>query len=86
MASVIVFTAFAAITTGKPPWKAAQYGMGVTTMLACLAVAYEVYCAITHNGTHASQARPLLYLLGNIVTIVVLYIVSLFVCALALPT
>ena len=85
MASVVVFTAFSAIATGKPPWKAAQYGMGVTTMLACLAVAFEVYHAITRTGAHASQVRPLLYLLGNVATIVALYVISLFVCALALP-
>ena len=86
MASVIVFTTFSAITTGKPPWKAAQYAMGVTTMLALFAMAYEVYRAITRTGPHADQARPLLYLLGNIATIAVLYVVSLFVCALVLPS
>ena len=86
MASVVVFTTISAITTGKPPWKAAQYGMGATSMLALFAIAYEVYRAITRTGPHADQARPLLYLLGNIATIAVLYTVSLFVCALVLPS
>lgn len=85
MAGIVVFTAFTAITVGNPPWKITHYGMCVTSILSCLAIAREVHLAITRSGSHADQERPLPYLLGNVATIVVLYVISLFLCAMVLP-
>ena len=86
MESVVVFTAMAAITEGKPAWKAAQYGMSVTTTIALYAIAYEVYRTITRTGPYAGQARPIARLLRSVAKIVALYALSLFVCALILPS
>ena len=84
-AALVLLTAFSAASTGKPPWKPAQYGMCVVSILLCLAIVFEVYYTITRSGPHAGQTHTARQMAGNLVTMFVLYFVGLLACALFLP-